>query len=220
MYGDSYFLKIAGVNLRLGPIGVKINIDSIAIDRQGSHLYFGAVTSDKLYSISTSHLLSYVDAYPRGGELPGIIEEKMKHEVKIVSHSKPISDGITTDLSGNIWITAFEHSALVIAMPEKDRDKRDRGRSDTSETFFGKGGAQSFKMVKVVQSESLLRWPDGFSFGPDGIYVTNSVIHLKFGALFAGKNISDIHGPFHILKISNENLQSIGINNGKILSGQ
>jgi hypothetical protein len=61
------------------------------------------------------------------------------------------------DNDGAIYVSAFEHSAIA-------RISADRSLS------------------LVVQDESRLRWPDGFSFGPDRyVYVTNSALHYKFG---------------------------------------
>ena len=49
----------------------------------------------------------------------------------------------------------------------------------------------------VVRHSEWLRWPDGFSFGPDGwLYLSNSALHLKFGGadMQAG-------APYHIVRM-------------------
>ncbi len=43
-------------------------------------------------------------------------------------------------------------------------------------------------------------WPDGFSFGPDGLYFTNSALHLKL-AHGADRAAIAAHGPFRILRL-------------------
>ena len=50
-------------DIRFGPLGMKIHVDSIALDRSGSVLYFGALTGNLLLSISTSHLLYFTRTF-------------------------------------------------------------------------------------------------------------------------------------------------------------
>jgi hypothetical protein len=60
MYGQSIFLNVLGNLIKFGPFGLKINADSLALDRTGNHLYYGALTGSSMYRISTSHLLAYI----------------------------------------------------------------------------------------------------------------------------------------------------------------
>jgi len=86
--------------------------------------------------------------------------------------AKTASDGITMDLAGNIYISNADQSSI---------DRID-----------AKGELQT------LLKDEKLRWPDGFSFGPDGwLYVTNSALHeviLKSQAHIRSQ------GPFHILR--------------------
>ena len=85
----------------------------------------------------------------------------------------PVSDGLTTDDAGNVYVTAFEQAA-VARIDAADRALR-----------------------LVVRHREWLRWPDGFSFGPDGwLYLSNSALHLKFGGadMQAG-------APYHIVRM-------------------
>lgn len=164
LYGKSYFMTVGGVSLRLGPIGMRINVDGIALSRDGKDLYFGAVTSDKLYRISVQAILDYI-----GGH-----KDNLSDAVTIVAEQRPVCDGMTTDVAGNIFLTAFSESSIVVL--ETDTKK-------------------AVQFSTLVQSTNLLRWPDGFSFGPDGLYVTNSALHLKFSGSL--KNA----GPFNIIHI-------------------
>jgi sugar lactone lactonase YvrE len=170
LLGKSYFLTVSGVQLRLGPIGVRINVDGIALSRDGQFLYYGAVTSDKLYRIPVQHLLNDVNDVVN---LSTIVD---------VAEQRPICDGMSTDTAGNVWLTAFTESAIVFA------------ESDP------KG---SVLFSTLVQSSKLLRWPDGLSFGPDGLYVTNSALHLKFSGAIQKS------GPFHIVRVPLEALRSV-----------
>lgn len=81
--------------------------------------------------------------------------------VVVVSDEKPMTDGLTSDNNGNIWMTALQQSSIAVAVPNGD-------------------GKAIIK--KVVRDPTLIRWPDGMSFGPDGIYFTNSVLHKKLAS--------------------------------------
>ena len=148
-------------------------MDSIGLSRDGATLYYGAVTGTDLYSVPTAQLLATAgDTAAR--------EAAAAARVRVETAAKPVTDGLSVDGAGNVWLTAFALSALALAVPAPA------------------GGA---RLVKVVQSESLLRWPDGLSFGPDGLYVTNSALHLHAHALLSGHDLRARHGPFHILRL-------------------
>jgi sugar lactone lactonase YvrE len=148
---------------------LQVHVDSIALDRSGKTLFYGAVTSSDLYSVSTEALLRAISS---PADIPVVRE----------TAAKPITDGLSSDLAGNVWLTAFARSSLAVAVP-----------ADAS------GGQR--RVVKVATSEALLRWPDGLSFGPDGLYVTNSALHLKLESAFAGGDMRARHGPFHIVRL-------------------
>jgi sugar lactone lactonase YvrE len=184
LYGNSHLLDVQGYQVKLGPIGLRVNVDSIALDRSGTSLYFGAVTNDKLYNISTKEMLDFFQN-PLMANITDVSFDELQSMkpktdgdlIKLLSHEKPLTDGISTDMQGNIWLTAFAKSSIAIAKPP------------------------SYKIVKVMQSQQL-RWPDGFSFGPDGLYITSSALHLAF----SGEDMAR-HAPFHIHKISLGNLK-------------
>ncbi|MDP9142006.1 MAG: major royal jelly family protein [Pseudomonadota bacterium] len=87
--------------------------------------------------------------------------------------AKTVSDGLTIDDADTIYISDPEHSAIVTL------------RSDRS-------------LETLVQSERL-RWPDGFSFGPDGwLYVScSSLQHV------IGKPPSEVaaNAPYSVFRI-------------------
>jgi sugar lactone lactonase YvrE len=130
----------------LGLVSIRPGVDSIALSRDGEWLYFAPVTNLHLYRIATRHLR---DARLGAAELAGRVE---------VHAPKTMSDGITTDAAGNVYLSDLEHSRIVVLRPDK-----------TLET--------------LVQSPQL-RWPDGFSFGPEGsLYVSCSALHQVLGRL-------------------------------------
>jgi len=90
--------------------------------------------------------------------------------------NKTQSDGMTTDSEGNIYYGDMEHSAVLRI--------NTRFSEPITETLF--------------QDDKLLRWPDGFSFGPDGyLYFTcSSLQHVIFKS---AANIAE-HGPYHLFR--------------------
>jgi sugar lactone lactonase YvrE len=84
-------------------------------------------------------------------EQSGLLDPALAGKVEKVADITA-TDGMTTDAAGHVYLTDMEHSAIV--------------RVDA-------GGA-----VRVLVQDERLRWPDGFSWGPDGkLYVTASALH-------------------------------------------
>lgn len=197
LLGNSIFFNVSGTVVKFGPFGLKVHVDSIALSRDGKSLYYGAVTSPNLYLIPTKSLIkimeqedTFISINIKNDNINLIqrLTKEISNEIRLVSSEKPVTDGLSTDNLGNIWLTAFEHSSIVIARPLKTDDNSFSGRNE-----------EIFEMIKVVQSTRLLRWPDGLCFGSDGLYITNSALHLKF----SGKTKEEINttGPFHILRL-------------------
>jgi sugar lactone lactonase YvrE len=128
------------VGLLRGLVPLKFGVDSIGLDRNGEWLYFAALNSGILYRIPTVDIDRFKD-YPV--QLAACIEKFA---------DITLSDGITTDLRGNIYLTDIEHSAVVRVRPTGE--------------------------LETLIKDRRLRWPDGFSFGPHGwLYVTGSALN-------------------------------------------
>lgn len=85
---------------------------------------------------------------------------------------KTMSDGITTDDAGDVILSDPEHSAVVLLKPDRS--------------------------LQTLLKTERLRWPDGFSFGPDGwLYVTCSSLHHVIG-----RPASDIvaNAPYQVFR--------------------
>ncbi len=159
---DDYVPVVEGIKmLMFGIFAIRPGVDSIALDCQSEWLYFAPVTDEYMHRIRVRDLLdTSLDAEALASKVERFAEKTM-------------SDGITTDDSGNIYISDLEHSAITRLSP--------RGELST-----------------LVRNEAL-RWPDGFSFGPDGwLYVTASALQhviAKPAAYIQEK------GPYQIFRL-------------------
>lgn len=122
-----------------GLAALKPGVDGIAIDAAGEWLYYGAMTHDGLYRIPARDL--------RGHSLgPSVLAQRVER-----FSVKPLSDGLSTDLEGNVYITDVEHGAVM---------------------RVGEG-----RPLETLILSPRVRWADALSFGPDGwLYLADSAI--------------------------------------------
>ena len=91
-----------------GLAAMKPGVDGIAVSTDGGWLAYGAMSHDTLYRVPTAALRDAsltVDAVARQVEDLG---------------RKPLSDGLSADVAGGIWITDVEHGAVVRRGPARD----------------------------------------------------------------------------------------------------
>lgn len=120
-----------------GVVTLRGGIDGIALGPDW--LYYGALNGSGLYRLRLADL--------RDGSLPAA---KLGNKVERFS-DKPLSDGFSMDLEGNVYITDVEHGAIFVVGPEQS-------------------------LTTLVQSRSV-RWPDALSFGPGGfLYIADSAL--------------------------------------------
>lgn len=145
----------------LGVFSVRPGVDSIGLDATGEWLYFAPVTNLSMYRIATADLLN--EALP-ATDLAGKVE---------TFAPKTMSDGITLDTAGNLYIADPEHSAVMVLRPDKS--------------------------LETLVKDERLRWPDGFSFGPDGwLYFSCSSLHQVIGR--PPWTVKD-HAPYQIFRV-------------------
>lgn len=141
-----------------GVVAMRGGVDGIALGPQW--LYFGALTGSGLYRIKLDDLRDF--------DLP---LSQLANRVERFS-DKPLSDGLSIDSHGNIYITDIEHNAVSILRPEQT-------------------------LTTLIQSESI-RWPDALSFGPDGyLYVADSALQ---DLILQSQEHITTSGPYRIFR--------------------
>lgn len=139
----------------------KVAVNPIALDADGEFLYYGPMTGTQLYRIPTAALR---DASLSEAELADAVE---------LWAERPISDGISVDRAGNVYISALGQSEIGVIR------------------------AETRQYETLIADDSIL-WPDAFSYGPDGyMYVVINQLH-RGPLLNAGKDITE--PPFHIIR--------------------
>jgi sugar lactone lactonase YvrE len=122
-----------------GLAALKPGVDGIAMDPDGRWLAYGAMTHDTLYRVPVSALLDRT-----------LSPQQLADTVEGLGQ-KPLSDGLSADVEGGIWITDVEHGAVLRRAPNGE-------------------------LVTWVRSPGI-RWADALSWGPDGwLYVADSAI--------------------------------------------
>lgn len=128
----------------------RISINPITIDAKNEYVYFGPMSSLSLYRINTQALR---DA--------ALSSDALLAQVERVG-DKRISDGITIDGAGNVYISALSEKEVGVTKPDGT--------------------------YQTLHQHNDLAWIDGLAFGADG-YVYASVNELHKSPVFnQGKN--------------------------------
>ncbi|SNY53647.1 L-dopachrome tautomerase-related protein [Paractinoplanes atraurantiacus] len=140
--------------------GYVVGSDGIAISADGSRLYYCPLSSRKLYSVPTAALLDR-----------GLVDDLVAAQV--TDHGdKGASDGLESDTDGAVYVTAYEHSAVVKLAAD-----------GTWSTVLHTPGAL---------------WPDTLSLGADG-YLYVSLNQLPRSPLFNGAD--DRIPPYQVVRV-------------------
>lgn len=131
----------------------KIGLDPIVIDPHNEWVYYGSLHGTSVFRVRAADLLD-----------ESISEDELGERVERYGE-KSISDGISIDLAGNVYVTDLENNAIGVTRPDG-----------------------SYHIL--ARDDEHCIWPDGMSYGPDGyFYVTVSQLH-RSAPLNAGEEIS------------------------------
>ena len=143
-----------------GLVSLKAGVDGIAVNPANDWLYFGAMNNSDLFRARVRDLQD-----------PTIPARQLENDVERVSN-KPLSDGLSADLEGYVYITDVEHGAVMRVGPDG--------------------------LLESVIRSPRIRWSDGLSFGPDGwLYLADSAIP---DLVLRSRDHITSHGPYYIYR--------------------
>jgi len=157
----NYAMNVEGRDMIvLGVYTLRIGVDSITLDRKGEWLYYAPVNGDRMFRIATAAL-----------DDPSLSPAALAAQVEDYG-PKTISDGLSSDDAGNVYLSDPEHSAVLTLGPDRT--------------------------LTTLIKDPKLRWPDGLSFGPAGwLYFTcSSLQHV----LFVAPGHQAAHAPYHVFR--------------------
>ncbi|MFO1154964.1 MAG: L-dopachrome tautomerase-related protein [Rhodospirillales bacterium] len=132
----------------------RVAINPISIDALAEWVYFGAMHGTSLYRVRAADLR---DA--------SLSEDALAKRVERFG-AKPISDGISMDGAGNVYVTDVQASGIGVTRPDG-------------------------QYQLLFSDKERLKWPDGIAAGPDNnMYVTVNKLNLS-AKLNAGVNESE-----------------------------
>jgi sugar lactone lactonase YvrE len=157
-----YDVVVEGKKARVGSIlCAEGGVDGIALDATGETLYYAPLNSGTVHRIATATLRD-----PHGNHAAG---------VKKVADAT-MTDGMTTDAAGNVYLTDMEHSQVVRILPDGT--------------------------LEVVARDARFQWPDGFAWAPNGdLYLTASAIHRTLAKLIRTEGSVRRGGPYHVFRL-------------------
>ncbi len=124
-------------------LAANMGSDGIAISATGERLYYCPLASRKLYSVSTEALSDR-----------SLDDQYVSRTVKDEGDKGGASDGLESDAEGRIYVTNYEHNAIMRRNPNGEWE--------------------------TIVYDSRLLWPDTLSLASDGyLYVTANQLHRQ-----------------------------------------
>ena len=157
---EDYVIENSGrvMSFAGGLVSLRGGVDGIALDDEW--LYFAALSGSSLYRVRLSDIRD-----------PVAPDSQIAARVESLGQ-KPLSDGLSVDLEGRVYITDIEHNAIA----RLDND---------------------LELLTLISSTAV-RWPDALSFGPDGwLYVADSALG---GVILQSKKHIKEQGPYKIYR--------------------
>lgn len=146
-----------------GVIALKTGIDGVALSADDEWLYYAAMNHPTLYRVPTKALK---DPAPPPGMVESLVEDL---------GPKPLSDGITADVAGGVYITDVEHGAVMKRQPD--------GR-----------------LVTLVKDPAKIRWADSVGFGAGGaLLIADSAIPDQ---MLMPKSHIEARKPYFIYRVN------------------
>jgi len=142
-------------------VEARVGINPISIDPTYTWVYFGAMHGDDLWRIRTADLSNFsLSAAALGARVERYGD-------------KPVSDGISIDAGGYVYITDVVNHAIGVTAPDG-----------------------TYRLY--AQDKKRLLWPDGISAGPDGwMYATVNQLH-RSAVLNGGEALAK--PPYYIIR--------------------
>jgi sugar lactone lactonase YvrE len=157
---ENYIIRNSGRTMTFGGgiVALRGGVDGISLSDEW--LYFAAISGSSLHRVSLADL--------RNSNIPN---SQLAANVERYS-DKPLSDGLSIDIKGTLYVTDVEHNSVYIV--GDDREPR-----------------------TLLQSEKI-RWPDALSFGPDGwLYIADSALGE---VILQPREHTKSHGPYKIFR--------------------
>lgn len=144
-----------------GIFTLKAGVSGVTFDPRNEWLYFAALNNSGLFRVGMADI---VDALLPASELQQKVERYS---------DKPLSDGLSADLDGNIYITDVEHNAITVVGIDRQ--------------------------PKTLVRTPNIRWASAVYCGPKGyLYIADSALPKL--VLETKENIA-LQGPFSIYRI-------------------
>lgn len=157
---EDFLIRTADQNMTfLGDLlSLRGGVDGLALGPEW--LYYGALSGSGLYRVALGDLTN-----------SALTDSELAARIERIAN-KPLSDGFSMDIEGNVFGTDVEHNAIF-------RVGEDR-------------------QLRTILRSPRIRWPDALSFGPDGwLYVADSA--LDDVILRSPQHIKD-SGPYRIFR--------------------
>lgn len=136
--------------------------DGIALAADGSRLYYSPLISRRLYSVSVDALVDR-----------SLDDAAVGRTVRDEGDKGSGADGLETDDAGRIYITAYEHNAILCRQPDGE--------------YF------------TIAHDPRLSWPDTLCVANDGyLYATASQLHLQSRYQ---QGVDRRQKPYHVFRI-------------------
>ena len=157
---EDFVIRSGGREMKFlgGIVALRGGVDGIALGPEW--LYYGAISGSGLYRVLLRDLLD-----------ESLLPSQLATRVERVG-DKPLSDGLSIDVEGNVYITDVEHSSIFVTGP-------------------------GTRLRTLIQAGDI-RWPDALSFGPDGyLYVADSAL---LELILQSREHIEAQGPYRIFR--------------------